>query len=305
MKTKIVWSALLASNLLAAIILSLTVYFAGKEAAPTLYTSEFVVVPILMGIISAWFFRKAPLKIKHKLLYALYCTLLALAVSAIFAKEGIICLAIVSPLIYSFILIGLYLGQLMFRKKNNTVNFSIAGCLAMLIILDLISPHKFERAITDVVQIKAPASVVWKYVAEYEPIQDKPDFWLFKIGMPCPVNSTVSAHAKGAGRKCIFSNGYVFDEIMTEYKPDEELTFEITSQPRDPEIMGHIDIEKGQFLLKQNADGSTALTGTSWYRLHVFPSWYYDLWASSITRNVHLRVMQQIKKLSETEAGNI
>lgn len=65
--------------------------------------------------------------------------------------------------------------------------------------------------------------------------------------------------------------------------------------------MGHIDILKGQFLLKDNGDGTTTLTGNSWYRLYVFPVWYFDIWAESITRNVHLRVMDHIKQLSEKE----
>ena len=61
----------------------------------------------------------------------------------------------------------------------------------------------------------------------------------------------------------------------------------------------YIDIQRGQFLLKDNGDGTTLLTGNSWYQLYVFPVWYYDIWAKSITRNVHLRVMDHIKILSE------
>ena len=63
--------------------------------------------------------------------------------------------------------------------------------------------------------------------------------------------------------------------------------------------MQHINILRGQFILKDNGDGTTTLTGNSWYRLYVFPVWYYDVWAQSITRNVHLRVMEHIKELSE------
>ena len=117
--------------------------------------------------------------------------------------------------------------------------------------------------------------------------------------MPSPYQSTVDCYCEGGNRKCIFSNGYVFDEKMTVFKKNQDLTFVITKQPRDPEIMGHIDIEKGQFLLKDNGDGTTTLVGNSWYRLYVFPTWYYDIWAESITRNVHMRVMQHIKLLSE------
>lgn len=63
--------------------------------------------------------------------------------------------------------------------------------------------------------------------------------------------------------------------------------------------MGHIDILRGQFILKDNGDGTTTLIGNSWYKLYVFPVWYYDIWEKSITRNVHWRVMEHIKQLSE------
>ena len=117
--------------------------------------------------------------------------------------------------------------------------------------------------------------------------------------MPSPRATTVTGYYQGAGRKCIFSNGYIFDEKIVTYQENKDLTFDITGQPRDPEIMGHIDILRGQFLLKDNGNGTTTLTGNSWYRLYVFPTWYYDIWARSITRNVHLRVMEHIKQLSE------
>ncbi|MGY0035304.1 hypothetical protein [Pedobacter sp. NJ-S-72] len=75
--------------------------------------------------------------------------------------------------------------------------------------------------------------------------------------MPSPGATTVEGYYKGAGRKCIFSNGYTFDEKIVTYDVNKDLTFDITGQPRDPEIMGHIDILRGQFLLKDNKNGTT------------------------------------------------
>ena len=89
--------------------------------------------------------------------------------------------------------------------------------------------------------------------------------------------------------------------MVTEYEKDSIFTFDIIEQPADPEIIGHIEIKKGKFILEENADGSTTLTGISWYGLKVYPAWYYDLWAEDITRNVHLRVMEYIKILAEKD----
>ena len=87
--------------------------------------------------------------------------------------------------------------------------------------------------------------------------------------------------------------------------PEKNLTFDIIEQPAHPEIIGHIIMDKGQFRLEDMGDGRTKLIGTSWYTLLVHPVWYYNTWAVSITRNVHMRVMKHIKVLSENEQMGI
>jgi uncharacterized protein YndB with AHSA1/START domain len=271
------------------------------EGGTTLFVfSVFFVIPLVMGITSAYFWKDLQFKNGRYVLWSLLNTFVAIIMSAIFLKEGIICLIIVSPVIFGCIVAGAFIGKVMFRRKNNTLNSSIIGILLVIFSADLFSKHEYTNKVTDTMIVNAPINKVWQYVVEYEPIKEKENYWLFQVGMPSPMQSTVDGHCVGAGRKCIFSNGYTFDEKMVVYKPNEELTFDITNQPRDPEIMGHIDILRGQFILKDNGNGTTTVTGNSWYKLYVFPVWYFDIWAESITRNVHLRVMQHIKTLSET-----
>lgn len=155
--------------------------------------------------------------------------------------------------------------------------------------------------VSDTMVIRAPKNVVWKYIASHPLNTSHSDYWLFNIGLPCPVQSTIAADSIGAERKCVFSNGATFDERIVESKPEEIFTFDIVKQPDDPEIIGHIVVQRGQFILQENPDGTTTLIGNSWYRLNVYPVWYYDLWAVDITRHVHLRVMNHIKALSEND----
>lgn len=261
--------------------------------------SSFVIVPLIMGAISAWFWHPLQLKTRAYIGWSAISTLVACGASFIFLKEGVICLLIVSPLILLFTVTGALLARMLYNRKNNTLNSSLAGLVLVVLIADTFSSHKNLQLVSDTLIVNAPIEKVWPHVVEYKPITLKENYWLFKIGMPSPVQSTVDGYEAGAGRKCIFSNGYVFDEKMVVYKPNEELTFDIISQPHDPEIMGHIDIVRGQFILKDNGDGTTTVIGNSWYKLYVFPGWYFNLWSESITRNVHLRVMEHIKILSE------
>lgn len=286
------------SNLLALLMVGMFKYTKLQDNGGLVF-SIFVIVPILMGMVSAWFWVKIELKSKALIGYSILNGLVAILLSYVFLGEGTICLLIVSPLIFIFITCGVFLGRSMFRKNNQRLNVSVVSLLFVVFVADSISEHNYVNLVADEMVIKATPEQIWKHVVAFDKIEKKDDYWLFQIGMPSPSQTTVDGYYKGAGRKCIFSNGYTFDEKIVTYEPNKDLTFDIIGQPLDPEIMGHIDILRGQFLLKDNGNGTTTLIGNSWYRLHVFPVWYYDIWAKSITRNVHLRVMEHIKELSE------
>jgi hypothetical protein len=96
-------------NVFAIITIAITKY-CGKTEAVVLIFSEFIIIPILMGIICAWFWRNLELPMRKRLLFACYNVFLAILCSYIFLGEGVICLIIVSPLIFSFILVGSFLG---------------------------------------------------------------------------------------------------------------------------------------------------------------------------------------------------
>jgi len=288
-------------NSIIALLALITKIMVNRHNPGTLIYSEFVIMPMLSGIMSAWFWRGERYGSGEGIGRGFISALIAIVLSFLFLGEGSICLVIVSPLLWCFICIGITIGKAMFKFNDDNVNISVLSLLLVLFFADATSRHHYENVVTDTVVINAPVSKVWPLVIAYKKNATPNKYWLFKIGMPSPVQSTTTGNYVGASRKCIFSNGYVFVERITEVEVNKKLTFTITNQPRDPEIMGHIDIEKGQFILQDNGNGTTTLIGNSWYQLHVFPVWYYGLWAESITRNVHLRVMQHIKLLSETE----
>jgi uncharacterized protein YndB with AHSA1/START domain len=195
--------------------------------------------------------------------------------------------------------LGTYIGRKLFEADNNKLNVSIVALLLFVFVTDSLSKHQYENEVSDTITVNAPPDKVWQNVVAFEKIKQKNNFWLFRIGLPSPMETTVEGYYKGAGRKCIFNNGYVFGEKISTYEPGKDLVFDITDQPRDPEIMNHLDLIRGEFVLKDNGNGTTTLTGNSWYKLYVFPAWYYDIWAQSIVRNVHVRVMEHIKEISE------
>ena len=300
-KNKQILLGIFFSNVFAIVVMLITKQLLKPYAFAegTFIYSEFVLLPIFMGIICAFFWRNLNFRGWTLIGYACVEILTAIVLSSVVMREGIICLIIVSPLILVFVYVGLVIGRLMFKNNNQQLNVSFMFILLILFIADTRSKHQYQNEVSDTIKINAPANEVWKHVVAFKKIEQKNNYWLFQIGLPSPMETTVDGYYKGAGRKCIFSNGYTFGEKISTFEPGKDLVFDIVNQPRDPEIMNHIDLLKGEFLLKDNGDGTTTLTGNSWYKLYVFPTWYYDIWAQSIVRNVHIRVMEHIKAISE------
>lgn len=297
-------SGIVYANLFAVIVMWITkiLFSKGILFSGLFVASDFILVPLIMGIINSFCWRKQEMNKEKEVTYVMYNQVVLLVCTLLFMAEGIFCLIIVSPLLFIFLWLGVQLGKIMFRKKNNKMNVSIMGVLLVAFVIDVNMDHNYVKVVSDEIVINAPPEKIWKHVVAFEPIKEKPTFWMFKIGMPMPMETTVTGYCKGAGRKCIFNDSIIFEETISVFEQEKDLTFDIVTPPQDPEIIGHIETQRGQFLLKDNHNGTTTLVGNSWYKLNVFPAWYYDLWAESIVRNVHLRVMEHIKKVSEEKS---
>jgi hypothetical protein len=294
----------LVANAIGGALLFAVVWFVGayknQDVATFAAWPSFFLIPFIVGLVAAWFWRRLGRTLGRSFLDALWVTLVGLAAAAIILREGVVCLVIVSPALYLFIVTGILLGRLWFRPNNySKLQLTIFPLLALLTVGEMIY-HSEERAVvTDQIVIHAAPDKVWPHVLAFSEIPDSPNYWIFRLGLPYPTQTTNGGNFVGADRQCMFSNGIVIKEHVAEFVPQEKLTFDIAEQPADPEAYGHITLHRGQFVLRDNHDGTTTLIGSSWYALHVRPRWYFDLWTRDMTRAVHLRVMNHVKRLSE------
>jgi hypothetical protein len=256
-------------------------------------------IPFIVGLVAAWFWRRIHRTIAWSALDAIIVTLVGLAAAAIILHEGIVCLVIVSPALYAFILCGILLGRLCFRPNYSKLQLTIFPLLALVALGESLHHTERQAVVVDRMLIHAPPAKVWPHVLAFPEIPDRPDYWIFRLGLPYPTQTTNGGNFVGADRQCTFSNGVVIKERVAEFVPNEKLTFDVAEQPTDPEAYGHITLHRGQFVLQDNHDGTTTLIGSSWYTLHVRPRWYFDIWTHDMTRAVHLRVMNHIKRLAE------
>jgi len=268
--------------------------YGGGVSLPSL-----LLIPFAIGLVASWVWGPLKLGMGGILLQSLGCTALGLAVGAVAFQEGVICLIILSPLLYVGVLAGAVLGEVLFRKSRARVNLCLAPFLALVILAEhgLRRPH--TSVVVDEIRIAAPPAKVWPHILAFAPIPDPPDYWLFRLGLPYPTETTNGGDFEGADRACRFSGGAVFKERVARLDPGRDLVFDILEMPPDPELLGHLDAHRGEFELRDNGDGTTTLVGRTWYSLHVRPAFYFDWWTHQIFRAVHLRVMRNVKHLAE------
>jgi hypothetical protein len=292
---------LLVGNAVGGILLYVVTLFSGefKRASSALVWPSFILIPFIVGLVAAWFWRRMNRSVAISFLDALWTLLVSLAAAAIVLREGVVCLVIVSPLVYVLQFTGILVGRVWFRPKYSTLRLTIFPLLALATLGESLYHSDQPAVVTDAILIHAPPAKVWPHVLAFPEIPDPPGYWIFRLGLPYPTQTTNGGNFVGADRQCMFSNGIVIKERVAEFVPNEKLTFDIAEQPTDPEAYGHITLHRGQFVLRDNHDGTTTLIGSSWYTLHVRPRWYFDVWTRDMTRAVHLRVMNHVRRLSE------
>jgi hypothetical protein len=270
-----------------------------KDPYEAVLWPSLILIPFIVGVVAAWFWRRLDRSLAISFLDALWTFLVSLALAAIVMGEGVVCLVIASPLLYVFLLTGILLGRLWFRSGDSKLRLTIFPLLALLTLGESLYHSEKQAVVTDQILINATPDKVWPHVLAFSEIPDPPDYWIFRIGLPYPTQTTNGGNFVGADRQCMFSDGIVIKERVAELIPQQKLTFDIIEQPTHPEAYGHITLHRGRFVLQDNRDGTTTLFGSSWYKLHVRPRWYFDLWTRDMTRAVHLRVMNHVKRLSE------
>jgi hypothetical protein len=243
-------------------------------------------------------------------------TLLGLGLIAL-AIEGIICVAMAAPLA---LVLGAVGGLVGYFVQRSSVGPGSTQAMLMVLLLALPGIMGFERLeavkpplipLKTSLEIDAPPEVVWRHVVSFSELPET-DNWLFKAGVAYPKYAKIEGTGVGAVRHCVFSTG-PFVEPITVWDEPRLLKFDVTLQPPAMEEMSpwgkieapHLDnylvSEGGQFLLTRLPDGRTHLEGTTWYRHHIWPSAYWQVWSDAIIHSIHYRVLNHVKSLSEAD----
>ncbi len=165
--------------------------------------------------------------------------------------------------------------------------------------------------VSSYIDIDAPPERVWQHVVAFVELPP-PDEWLFRAGLAYPVRATIDGRGPGAIRRCEFSTGAFIEPIEIWDEP-RLLKFSVTENPEPMQewtpyrhvhprhLDGYFVSKEGQFHLVPLPGGRTRLEGTTWYRHGLWPANYWQLWSDYIIHRIHLRVLNHVKRLAESE----
>lgn len=229
------------------------------------------------------------------------------------AMEGIVCVLMAAPFGAGITFMGASLGYALANRRVADGRLQSAAWLsiiAMVAVEGWNPPAPLEDTTSSEVVINAPAERVW---AQLHDIRDLPptENLLFQFGVAHPMSTATDGEGVGAARLCRLSTGDM-PEIVTVWKPGQELRFKVLSTPPSMRELGFfgktIDSAHlhgayasldGGFKLEPLPDGRTRLIGESHYLLNLSPASYWNLWTKEIVRMVQGRVLEHVKQQAE------
>jgi len=235
------------------------------------------------------------------------------------AMEGIICVFMAAPFGAGLTFVGAVAGFFLAKKRIADGTLQSAAWLSIVALVALEGwnpPAPLEDSTTTEIVINAPAAKVW---AQLHDIRDLPvtDNLLFQFGVAHPMGTLTDGQGVGAARLCKLSTGDM-PEIVTVWKPDQELRFKVLSTPASMRELGffgqtvdaaHLHSAyaslEGGFKLEPLPDGRTRLIGESHYLLNIAPAAYWNLWTKEIVHMVHRRVLEHVKNRAEAGSNSL
>jgi hypothetical protein len=250
--------------------------------------------------------------------YALIVPWLALTLLAVitlfFAWEAIICILMILPFFLPLATVGAALAVWVFSALQRSSAGRTPGLILLLLPL-LMGPIEAQIAAPDtyhVVQnrvvIEASPDAVWRQIIRVPAIgrEEQRGSMLHWIGVPKPVEATLSHEGVGAVRHASFEQGLIFVETVNEWVDRRSIGFSIvrdqSSLPPAPfgEIGGpFFDMLDGRYEIEQLSENRVILHLSSTHRVTTRFNWYAGLWTEPIMSELQRYILAIVKVRSQ------
>ena len=273
----------------------------------------FLLSPLFLGIFQGFLMNiKQPQGLRSTIFFCCMTVLLVHLFLLIFALEGMICLAMSLPLSLVAVVIGALGGMTIARTPREK---SMKPMVLMLVLpampaVEKMTMQSHQDVVVSRIIIDAPPEQVWPFVVKFADLPPPTEF-LFQLGVAHPLRARIEGEGVGAIRYCEFSTG-AFVEPITTWDEPHHLAFDVRYQPQPmkevsfydhvdtPHLDGYFRSVKGEFRLIPLGNGQTELVGRTWYEMDMHPGWYWQIYGRWFIHQIHLRVLNHIRNLSES-----
>lgn len=273
-----------------------------------------IVMPMASGFISVFLAaRSGRHGVATWLGLPVLTTLALIASSFVFFWEGIICIAMLTPVALIMAILGGVAGGFCATR------FGKAPLLCVVVLPFLVAsaerwagPSYELREVSTSIAIHATPAEVWRQIERVPPIGVKEQrfSWTQKIGFPRPIEATLSGRGVGAVRHATFAGGVLFIETVTVWEPERRLGFDIRADTANipPHTLDehvtiggrYFDTLHGEYRIESQPDGTTLLHLVSQHRLSTTFNFYSRLWTDAIMRDIQENILYVIRNRCET-----
>lgn len=238
--------------------------------------------------------------------------------SAVFLREGVICLVMLAPIWLSFGWLGVYILRRVRKGRDYPARFQ-----ASLLFLPLICGSVESRipiteqpvTLTRSIVIAAAPDQVWPYAVANAHIGGDEGQWNFTqsiLRLPRPRATTLSGQGVGAIRTAYWGDHIDFEERITQWQPGRRLawSFAFTNSSLQDYTDRHIapdgqflKIDTGDYTLTPLAAGRTLLTLRTHYIAKTHVNLYAQLWGEILLGDIQGNILAIIKQRAEARAS--
>lgn len=303
---------------LAGVVVGLAMTALSVYGLRTYGAALFFATPFAMGVVTTVLGNRGPVRSLQSTLGLAMLTVVATgAAILLFALEGVLCLAMATPIALAVASVGSIVAWTIIRHARYPAKLQVLGVFLVglpgLAGVEARVAHPTLREAVSVREIDAPPSVVWRHVVGFTELPPPPE-WFFRLGVAYPMRARIHGEGVGAVRHCEFSTG-PFVEPITRWEPGRRLSFDVRSQPPSmtelspyrhvnaPHLEGYMVSRRGEFRLTALPGGRTRLEGSTWYTMAIFPESYWVVPAELLLHAIHDRVLAHVAALSERDVA--
>lgn len=248
-------------------------------------------------------------------MFPVLSTILYVAILGIAQVEAFICICLALPLVILMSSLGGLFTCAMFGFRGRTPSNS--RFLGLFIFLPYLfaplegqwTPPTTTYTVNTAIIIDAPVEVVWQNIVRVPTIQTwerRPAFFT-AIGLPYPIEATLSGEGIGSVRHASFEEGLLFIETVTLWEDNRAIAFTIEADKSVP-LPAHLqmidspyfEVIDGGYVIEPLADGRVLLHLSSQHEVTTTFNWYAGLWTRLIMSDIQNNILQIIKTRSES-----